>query len=321
MAEVSIIVPVYQAESYLGACIDSILCQSFEDFELILVNDGSPDNCGAICGDYALRDSRIRVLHQENQGQAAARNHAMKVASGKWICFVDSDDLIHPRTVEQLYQAVKTTGAAISMCRMLENPELPEDFFRERECRFQKLEMKEPVLTDLFDRDLYPAWVACGKLIPRELIEDYPFTSGRVYEDNEAVCRWVCRGGTLAVTEEELYFYRTNPASTTQRAYSPKKMDYLWALESILRFYRDLGYKEMAARFCDLYVWEAVTQWDQLQQLGMGDKARAIRKVAWKLFVVERIPLPQELLDAMFNAFYPRLHRYYRALGRIWKGR
>ena len=105
MPEISVIVPVYKAEAYLHACIDSILSQTFSGFELILVDDGSPDNCGAICDDYAARDSRVRVIHQKNQGQAAARNHALAAAKGDWVCFVDSDDAVHPQMLERLRQA------------------------------------------------------------------------------------------------------------------------------------------------------------------------------------------------------------------------
>ena len=129
MPEISVIVPVYKAEDYLHACVDSILSQTVSDFELILVDDGSPDGCGTICDDYAARDSRVRVIHQENQGQAAARNRALAVAKGEWVCFVDSDDAVHPRMLERLGQAAAESGAAMSMCRMLEAPEMPEDFY------------------------------------------------------------------------------------------------------------------------------------------------------------------------------------------------
>ena len=123
MPKVSMIVPVYRAEAYLHACIDSILSQTFSGFELILVDDGSPDNCGAICDDYAARDSRVRVIHQENQGQAAARNHALAAAKGDWVCFVDSDDAVHPQMLERLRQAAAGSGA---MCRFyLKDPLLP----------------------------------------------------------------------------------------------------------------------------------------------------------------------------------------------------
>ena len=115
MPKISVIVPVYNVEKYLLECVDSILAQTFTDFELILINDGSQDNSGAICDEYADKDSRIAVIHQENQGQAAARNNAIVIAKGEWITFVDSDDLIHPQMLEILFNAVDET-TQISAC-------------------------------------------------------------------------------------------------------------------------------------------------------------------------------------------------------------
>ena len=94
MPKVSVIVPVYKVESYLRKCVDSILGQSFSDFEVILVDDGSPDNCGAICDDYATRDQRVKVIHKINGGLSDARNVGLDAAIGQYICFVDSDDWI-----------------------------------------------------------------------------------------------------------------------------------------------------------------------------------------------------------------------------------
>lgn len=312
MAEISIIVPVYKAEAFLPACIESILNQSFPDFELLLVDDGSPDRCGEICEGYAARDSRIRFLRQENQGQAAARNHALKTARGKWLCFVDSDDLIHPRMVETLYRQVKEGKAAISMCAMLERESLPEDFMEDREASFAVYPMDEETLAGMFDRGEYPGWVACAKLIPRALVEEYPFCPGRIYEDNEAVCRWICRGKTLAVTKEPLYFYRTNPGSTTQSGFSLKKLDYLWALESILHFYREQGYERIVERFSGLYTQTAAgyyrgTRWE----LGAADEARKIRRDVRRLFRKEGFPLTKPQFEELLEAMHPKLIRLY----------
>lgn len=312
MPEISIIVPVYRAEAYLPACIDSILNQTYPDFEVLLVDDGSPDRCGEICEDYARRDSRVRVLHQANQGQAAARNHALAVAKGKWLCFVDSDDLIHPQMVEQLFRQVQNGNAAVSMCAMLESVELPENFFETKEASFTTYAMDEDTLAGMFDWEEYPGWVACAKLIPKDLVEGYPFCEGRVYEDNEAVCRWICQGKTLAVTKEKLYFYRTNPISTTQSAFSPKKLDYLWALESILHYYRELGYEKMVERFAGLYAETAagfyrVTRWE----LDASEEAKKIRKAARRVFRKEGFPLTKPQFEELLDAMHPKLIRLY----------
>ena len=253
MPKISVIVPVYRAEAFLHKCVDGILSQTFSDYEVILVDDGSPDNCGRICDDYAQKYDRISVIHQENQGQAAARNHAMAQAKGQWICFVDSDDLIHPQMLELLMRAASGSGAPIAMCGMLEAVTVPEDFLQDKEVFFETFAMDEPTLTGMHDAEDYPAWVACAKLIRRDLIEGYPFREGRVYEDNEAVCRWVCRGGSLAKTKAQLYFYRGNPESTTKAAFRLKHLDYLWALESITGYFGSIGYKKMERRFADRY--------------------------------------------------------------------
>lgn len=252
--EISVIVPVYRAEKYLNACVDSILNQTFSDFELVLIEDGSPDQSGAICDEYAQRDDRVRVIHQSNQGQAAARNHALPMTQGKWLCYVDSDDSIHPQMLEHLYRAAVESGAGISMCQFLEAPDKPEDYEQPVAFSYALLNMDEETLTQLHDRGAYPGWVACAKLIRREYVEGYPFHVGRVYEDNEAVTRWLLPAKTLAMLPTQLYYYRTNPESTTKSQFSLKKLDYLWALESMISYYQSVGYETLAQRFLKRYV-------------------------------------------------------------------
>ena len=107
MAEVSVIVPVYQVEQYLRQCLNSILNQTFKDIEVILVDDGSMDNSGKICDEYALQDKRVRVIHQQNSGVAASRNHGLTTATGKYICFVDSDDWIDQKLIENCINCIE----------------------------------------------------------------------------------------------------------------------------------------------------------------------------------------------------------------------
>lgn len=310
MPEISVIVPVYKAEAYLHACIDSILSQTFSGFELILVDDGSPDGCGAICDDYAARDSRVRVIHQENQGQAAARNRALAAAKGEWVCFVDSDDAVHPQMLERLRQAADESGAAMSMCRMLEAPEIPGDFSAPVEVSWERLSMEEEPLTALFDAGKYPGWVACAKLVRRELVQSYLFCPGRVYEDNEAVCHWIYGAKTIASIPHSLYFYRTNPGSTTQSRFSMKKLDYLWALEGIIRFYSSVGYLTLRERFGTLYAEEAAGCYYRVKyELNDTKAARNIEKAARRLR--REIPFTKAQFETMFSAMHPKLVRLY----------
>lgn len=118
MPEISIIVPVYKVEKYLNRCIDSILNQTFSDFDLILVDDGSPDNCGKTCDEYAEKDKRIKVIHKENGGLASARNAGLDVTDNDYIVFIDSDDQIEPNHIETLYNCVKSTEDNYIFCGM-----------------------------------------------------------------------------------------------------------------------------------------------------------------------------------------------------------
>ena len=104
--KISIIVPVYNVEKYIHRCLDSIIYQTYENLEIILVDDGSPDGCGKICDEYAKQDSRIKVIHQKNGGQSKARNEAMKIATGDYFCYVDSDDYINEKYIERLYDLI-----------------------------------------------------------------------------------------------------------------------------------------------------------------------------------------------------------------------
>ena len=116
MPELSVIVPVYKVEKYLSKCIDSILAQTFTDFELILIDDGSPDRCGEICDEYAAKDSRIIVIHQQNKGVSAARNAGLEIAKGKYIGFVDSDDWIEPEMYQILIATANETASELVIC-------------------------------------------------------------------------------------------------------------------------------------------------------------------------------------------------------------
>ena len=313
MPEISIIVPVYRAEKYLNACVDSILNQTYSDFELVLIEDGSPDQSGAICDEYAQKDDRVRVIHQPNQGQAAARNHALPMTQGEWLCYVDSDDAIHPQMLEHLHRAAEKSGAGISMCQFLEAPEPPEDYEQPAEFSYTLLTMDEKTLTELHDRDQYPGWVACAKLIRRELVEGYPFHTGRVYEDNEAVTRWLLPAKTLAMLPTQLYFYRTNPESTTKSQFSLKRLDYLWALESMISYFQSVGFHTLAQRFVERYVEAAASAcYGVRNELKRPERANGILTDVQRFLRRENLKLTRRERLSLLEAAHPN------AMGRFW---
>lgn len=230
----SIILPIYKVECYLHECVDSILNQSYKDFEVILVDDGSPDSCPQICDDYASKDSRVKVIHKPNGGQADARNVGLENASGDYVCYVDCDDYLADNNVLQLL-AGKTES----------NPDIVHYKFKEwfeydghvSECKFDYIvPTKERSLADIYcdliDKDAYynSAW---SKIIRRNLLIDnnIRFEKGIVGEDNEWYYHVVKVAKSLILVDEPLYVYRRRQGSTTTTASRKNLLDQLHVLE------------------------------------------------------------------------------------------
>lgn len=142
---ISIIVPVYNVEKYIHRCIDSIISQNLTDWECILVDDGSPDNCPSICDEYAKKDFRIKVIHQQNKGVSSARNTGLDVASGHYIAFVDSDDWIDPEMYEKMLNAIITSQSDIVLCGTIYEFK-KNNFLKNRITRVNKLLVRQKFL-------------------------------------------------------------------------------------------------------------------------------------------------------------------------------
>lgn len=312
MDRISVIIPVYQAEEFLDACLDSVLGQSFRELEVIAVDDGSTDRSWEILTRRAGLDPQLRILRQENRGQGAARNRGVDTASGEWVCFVDSDDLVHPKMLESLYRAAVTSGCAIAQCRMAEGRDCPQDFLREQPDTYSLLPMDENTLERLHRDGRYPGWVACGKLIRRDIVRARPFQEGRVYEDNEAVCHWLVKAGSLADVPLALYFYRTNPDSTTKSAFSLKKLDYLWALEHIMAFYGSLGWESLEERFLELYVQAVGSFYSGVKNdLGLPRRAWRMERDSRRFLRENGIRLSTSQREFLLDIMHPGLAKIY----------
>ena len=254
MPKISIIVPVYKCENYIHRCVNSVLNQTFTDFELILVDDGSPDNCGEICNEYIKMDNRVTVIHKENGGQASARNSGVAKAKADWLFFVDSDDAIHPQTLEKLYPAVVENNTKIGTCNLQQGNQLPENFSKElKNSPPEILALNEDNLLNLSKNVQYYYWVIGGKILHKSIYEKYPLTEGRIYEDNAVVCKWLHEAGKITILDEKLYFYYVNTTSTTKKAFNTKQLDVLWAFREQIEFFDSLGYKKMLDYLCTYY--------------------------------------------------------------------
>lgn len=242
---ISIIVPVYKVEPYLRECIDSILAQTYRDFELILVDDGSPDRCGAICDEYAAQDSRIRVVHQENGGLSAARNTGLEIAAGDYITFVDSDDVVHPEYLSFLFEILCKTGADISICRFLRySGETPAA--EPCEIAISAVMTGRESCYALYGDEAVVYTTAWGKLYRRKLFEGVRYPVGRIHEDEATTYKLLYQANKVAVLENELYLYRQNLDSIMNTRFSEKRYHALTAFEERIAFFREQGEHELA---------------------------------------------------------------------------
>ena len=226
---ISVIVPVYRVEKYLPACIDSILNQTFTDFELILVDDGSPDRCPEICDEVARRDARVRVIHQANAGLSAARNAGIEAAHGAWLSFVDSDDYIAPHFCEKLYQTAQRTNADCVMCSVQNVDESGKLIDSALMRVADEVKTGQEVLQKIGRDDVTPYLTAWNKLYRRKLFNTLRYPAGRQHEDVFVFAELFCQVQRAVCVAEPLYFYRKRIGSIMNSVVTLRNLDEMWA--------------------------------------------------------------------------------------------
>jgi glycosyltransferase involved in cell wall biosynthesis len=203
---ISVIIPVYKVEKYINRCIDSVINQTYTNLEIILVDDGSPDNCGKICDEYAQKDSRVVVIHKENGGLSDARNYGIDVARGEYIMFVDSDDWVHPEIVERLYSGLILNNSQISMADYLETDEIQVDISPISSCDYEVYNPKR-FFEEIFWGKNAMGETAWAKLYKRELFENIRYPVGKIHEDTYTTPFLVSKAEKITVTREKMYYY------------------------------------------------------------------------------------------------------------------
>lgn len=221
---ISVIIPVYKVEDLLDRCVNSILNQIYSNLEIILVDDGSPDNCGAVCDQYATEDKRIRVIHKENGGLSSARNAGLKIATGKYVTFVDSDDYINNNMLEILYNNLLAANSDISICNF-------QSFSDESEVMTSDLNILDDFTTYsneesleilLYNRITNCSW---GKLFRKELFDDIEFPEGKIMEDLATTYKLFAKSKSISISKKKLYFYYLRPNSIMRSEFSNKKIE------------------------------------------------------------------------------------------------
>ena len=322
MSLISIITPVYNVEKYIHRCIDSILAQTFSDFELILVDDGSPDNCGVICDDYAAKDRRIRVLHQENAGQAAARNRALDVAKGEWIAFVDSDDWIHPRFLEVLLENAQQNRAKISICGHTKVT-APIAFQDLSGNSVRGWNGAEYVRKCFLGEVPHKAWLLCDKLFHRDCFAEVRLPVGRIYEDNATVYKLLYEANRIAECDEVLYFYFQNENSTVNQSFRRKHLDWLLVPEEMIAYFDEHGDAPMVDRANRMYLSSLEDMYRKVaENLKDLQLEKELRDKLRRQYDRERkrYPITIKTHPGVYEILFPRYSRcYWTARGILTK--
>lgn len=242
---ISIIVPVYNVCNYFEHCLHSLLAQTYENTEILLVDDGSTDGSSTLCDQVALIDKRVEVIHQENKGLSDARNTGTSCAHGNWIVYVDSDDVVSPNFLEHLYAAARLNHSDVAICR--------GHVFAESE-RFQEVERNRVTVLDrdaaitelLSERNASTA--AWGKLAKSSIWKSLPFPEGRKFEDLPVTWKALCASDSVAILDGDYYGYRNRKTSISNSPGLNSIVDYDTSIQQIWTELKPSSNKQLRAK-------------------------------------------------------------------------
>jgi glycosyltransferase involved in cell wall biosynthesis len=258
--KISIIVPIYKVEAYINKCVDSIIKQTYKDFELILVDDGSPDNCGQICDEYAKNDNRIKVIHKENGGLSSARNVGLENARGEYIGFVDSDDYINEKMYEVMYKTADFHSSEVVICDFFnvnEDQRNDKNYSDEiyRIEHFTNIQALEQLYKSKPGTFVY-AW---NKLYKRSLFEDIRFDNGRIYEDEFISHKILYKSNKVTFISNSLYYYVKRTNSILNSPFTIKRFDKVSALKERADFFLEIKQQHLLnhalKNYMETFIW------------------------------------------------------------------
>ena len=277
---ISIIIPVYNVENYLRSCLDSVLSQTYKDFEVLMVNDGSTDSSGAICQDFAERDSRFHYFEKENGGLSDARNYGLERAKGHYITFLDSDDFLFEDYLENLYHASRLSNSDITIGGYCRFGDSNFYFYNDRFKSDSLVEFKDfqaiQYLDSMLDVTFITFSTAWGKLFKRELFSELRFPYGKYAEDQFLIWKLYMKADKIYVFNGASYVYRMNPSGLSN-IFTLKHLDYIDALEERIKDTKDMEGIEIQHSF-NMYRYVLQRILGQLEEHDYIDEAQEVRE-------------------------------------------
>ena len=298
---ISVIVPIHKVEEYLDRCVRSIAEQTYSDLEIILVDDGSPDGCPAICDAWAEKDARIKVIHKENGGLSDARNAGMAIATGEYVAFIDSDDSIEPDFIQKLYDAITEYNADVAECAVLYVDESGNTLRERNSAPMTEMGKIEALRHLVLEDGVYQTvW---NKLYRREVVADIPFAVGKYHEDEFWTYQVFDRIEKLAVVHDSLYNYLQRGSSIIGVGYNIRRLDGLEA--RFLRMKHLQKYEELAdltkERIVTDYAWHLS---NALSVLEGDERQKAVDIILDYLRLTDKVPMNRLLGSIKHRALY-----------------
>lgn len=307
MVKVSVIVPIYNVEEYINKCIDSILNQTFKEFELILVNDGSTDNSGNICDTYKSIDDRVRVIHKDNGGLSDTRNFGIKSATGEFLYFIDGDDFIHEDTLESMYNSIIKTNSDIAICNMIR-------YYGEKDTeKFYSPVGKIKVLDENYRFETLRQPSVCNKMFKSILFNNIKFPLKKYYEDTFVYHELLFKANRVVLTGKDSYYYRSRRGSIISGGYNKKYFDFIEAVylralfldKNNVHNYADEAYLHLYSSLATAYKNIEANE-DEVERLLKKSKLR-YNEIFKRIITDNHFSINQKIRFVILR-YYPKLH-------------
>lgn len=289
---VSVIVPIYNVEKYLKRCINSIQNQSYKNIEIILVDDGSTDSSGQIADHYSEMDKRISVIHKDNGGLSDARNKGIDIAKGEYICFIDSDDYIHEKMIEVMYQILKKNACELAVC---ENYDVYVDEAQndDKLNDIPKIIVENPIeaMKMWYKASFKNPTVAWNKLYNKKLFDTLRFEKGRIHEDEIIMQDIFCKCSKIVYIYEKLYYYyhRDNSITGSNSKYNLKNLDAVYAVKKRLEFFQQFDDQELKVLHSQQYADIVMFNYVRAMQSNIEKKNEVLEKLLEDLKIISNM--------------------------------
>lgn len=276
---ISVIVPVYNVELYLKRCLDSLINQTYKDFEIILVNDGSTDSSPILCDEYAEKNAFITVIHQKNAGLSVARNNGVSNAKGDYVTFIDSDDLVDSDYLSILYNLLINNNAELSCCS-----------YKTFSCEDELEKINKTNSVECFTGSEAMQYMfygkihgtsACAILLKREIVLKYNFTPGKYHEDDLVSFKYFYNSSKVVYTSSELYFYYQRTGSIMHGNYGKAELDELDAGDYVASECKKYGKKEYRAALYKKYsnYYDVIKRFPELKEIDNDSYVRIVQEL------------------------------------------